>query len=292
MSEKVMSEIIKEMKAAKYYSIIVDSSPDISHVDQLSFIIQYVKPNGIAVEHFLKLLDNPGHKGLELYNNAVVSTLGYYNIDKIDMRGQSYDNAPNMKGQYKGLRSRSKETSIRAKYTPRIAHWLNIIGTHAVECCHEDIKFFALSQKLYNFFTESTYQYEILQGFSESGKISLKSLSNTQWAVCADTTRALKKYWREINQALVLIENDGNEKLISRNTARGTQSNLEQLETAFILNVWPVLLSHFKDISVKSQSVDTSLPDILDLCQSLSILWPIYMMILIFMKRECRKYLL
>ncbi len=33
MSEKVKSGIIKEAKAAKYYSKIVDSSPDISHVD-------------------------------------------------------------------------------------------------------------------------------------------------------------------------------------------------------------------------------------------------------------------
>ncbi len=38
MSENVTSEIIKEVKAAKYYSIIVDSSLDISHVVQLSFV--------------------------------------------------------------------------------------------------------------------------------------------------------------------------------------------------------------------------------------------------------------
>ncbi len=173
MSKTIYEEIIKDVKAAKYYSIIVDSSSNISYVDQLSFIIRYVKPNGTVVEHFLKLLDNPGHKGLELYN-AVVFTLGYYNIDKIDIRGQSYDNAPNMKGQYKGLQSRIKETSPRAEYTPCIAHWLNIIGTHAAKCCYKAIEFLALSQKLYNFFTEFTHQYKILQGFSESGKISLK----------------------------------------------------------------------------------------------------------------------
>lgn len=79
----------------------MDSSPNIFYVDELSFIIQYVKSNCKAVEHFFKLLHNSGYKGLELYN-AVVLIPRYYNIDKSDMRGQSYDNAPNMKSQYKG----------------------------------------------------------------------------------------------------------------------------------------------------------------------------------------------
>ncbi len=58
-----------------------------------------------------------GHfKWITLYN-AVVSVLEYYNIDKIDTTGQSYDNAPNMKGQYKGLQSRIKETSPGAEHT-------------------------------------------------------------------------------------------------------------------------------------------------------------------------------
>lgn len=61
----------------------------------------------------------------------------YYNIDKSDMRGQSYVNVPNMKGRYKGLQSKVKETSPRVEYP---------------ECCHEAIDFFALSQELYNFF--------------------------------------------------------------------------------------------------------------------------------------------
>ncbi len=53
------------------------------------------------------------------------------------------------------------------------------------------------------------------------------------------------------------------------NTAGGIQSILERLETAFMLNVWSVLLSLFEAVSVKLQRVDTSLPNILDLGQFL-----------------------
>ena len=43
MAEKVLHAIVKEVKDGKYFSIIVDSTPDITHVDQLSLIISYPK---------------------------------------------------------------------------------------------------------------------------------------------------------------------------------------------------------------------------------------------------------
>jgi len=39
MSNKVKNAIITQIETSKYYSIIADSTPDISHVDQLSFIV-------------------------------------------------------------------------------------------------------------------------------------------------------------------------------------------------------------------------------------------------------------
>jgi hypothetical protein len=46
MSDTVLQIIIKEIQTAKYFSIIVDSTPDVSHVDQLSFVIRYVDGKG------------------------------------------------------------------------------------------------------------------------------------------------------------------------------------------------------------------------------------------------------
>ena len=41
MSAKVLKPIVEEIMRAKYFSIIVDSTPDLSHTDQLSIIIRY-----------------------------------------------------------------------------------------------------------------------------------------------------------------------------------------------------------------------------------------------------------
>lgn len=96
---KVMSVKIKEIKIAKYYSIIVDLILDISHVDKLSFILRYVNLDGTVVKC---LLENLGHKDKDMYE-AVKFTLKFYKTDILDLRSQSYDNATNMRSIYSGL---------------------------------------------------------------------------------------------------------------------------------------------------------------------------------------------
>lgn len=56
MCNKLKSVFINEIQEAKYFSLIVDSTPDISHVDQLTLIIRYVGPSGDIVERFLEFI--------------------------------------------------------------------------------------------------------------------------------------------------------------------------------------------------------------------------------------------
>jgi len=66
MGEKVKKTIVNEINNAKYFSIIVDSTPDIFHKDQFAFIFRYVSNNGEPVERFLQFLANSGHKSKDL----------------------------------------------------------------------------------------------------------------------------------------------------------------------------------------------------------------------------------
>ena len=78
-----------------------------SHVDQLTVVIHYVLPNGIK-ERFLGFLPITSHTGENL-EEAVITYLKDINIDITNCRGQSYDDASNMSGKYKGLQSRIKQ---------------------------------------------------------------------------------------------------------------------------------------------------------------------------------------
>jgi hypothetical protein len=52
MADHLRKSFSDEVKNATYFYIIVDSTPDVSHVDQLSVILRYVKPDGQITERF------------------------------------------------------------------------------------------------------------------------------------------------------------------------------------------------------------------------------------------------
>ena len=96
MAKEVPTKIAKEVKKAKYYSVTVDSTPDVTHVDQLTFITRYVQDDGTVVERFLKFIDSNGQHDAESITNHILRTLMEYDINLDNCRGQSYDNASNL----------------------------------------------------------------------------------------------------------------------------------------------------------------------------------------------------
>jgi hypothetical protein len=59
------SDANSRIDAAKYFSVSVDSTPDVTHVDQLTCVLMYVLPSG-PVERFATFLDMQGHTGRQL----------------------------------------------------------------------------------------------------------------------------------------------------------------------------------------------------------------------------------
>lgn len=99
MADKVICTIVAELKSSTYFSISINSTPDVSNTDQLSFIIRYVRSNGEPVERFLGFIENVGHKA-ESLAEVIIATLKKLDIDIKFLRGQSYDNAANMAGSF------------------------------------------------------------------------------------------------------------------------------------------------------------------------------------------------
>ena len=62
MAQKVHSYILYEVISSFLFSITVDSTPDIAHIDQLSIVIRYVK-DAQPIERFLTFLELQSHTG-------------------------------------------------------------------------------------------------------------------------------------------------------------------------------------------------------------------------------------
>ena len=50
LGKKVKHLILEEIKAVKYFSILLDSIPDVSHIDQIALIVKYVKVDSSEVQ--------------------------------------------------------------------------------------------------------------------------------------------------------------------------------------------------------------------------------------------------
>ncbi|GCB85142.1 hypothetical protein scyTo_0025814 [Scyliorhinus torazame] len=89
MGKHVQEEIVNQINNLdiKYYFIIVDSTPDLTHVDQLVIVVRYCY-NGKTCERFLPI---ENHSSMTLFNK-IQQVLGEHKLSLENIRGQSYDN--------------------------------------------------------------------------------------------------------------------------------------------------------------------------------------------------------
>lgn len=213
MSNQVMKQIVAEVKKARYFGIIVDSTPDLTHVDQLCVVIRYVDDLNEPVERFITFVPIHSHAAENL-SETIVKLFNEWEIDLKYCRGQSYDNASNMSGKYTGLQARIKKEYPLAEYVPCAGHSLNLVGINAVESCKAAISYFGFVQALYNFFSGSTHRWDVLT--SNVDGLSLKSLSGTRWSANADAVKALRKGYKKISETLKAISENSDENATTK----------------------------------------------------------------------------
>ncbi|XP_065658671.1 52 kDa repressor of the inhibitor of the protein kinase-like [Hydra vulgaris] len=109
LAKEIEAENLSKVKKAKYFSIILDCTPDVSHKEQMSIILRSVvciPGTGINISEnffgYLKVDDTTG-KGLL---DAFLDQTKKWELNILDCRGQSYDNGANMKGKAKGVQAR------------------------------------------------------------------------------------------------------------------------------------------------------------------------------------------
>lgn len=271
MAQKVRNQIIEEIQISKYFSIIIDSTPDISHLDQLCFVIRYVANDNLPVERFLTFIPAYSHRAEYLFD-VVKTCLENFNLDILNCRGQSYDNASNMSGKYSGLQARLKEINPYAEYVPCAAHSLNLVGSNAAEANLTVVKFFFLIQELYNFFSASTHRWQLVnQNIRENGAatLTLKSHSTTRWSADAEATKALRKNYKCICATLSELAGNENETSMTRKEAQSLHDKLNKKETVISIVVWDTILQRLNAANKIVQDTSVNLSKLPDLIQSL-----------------------
>lgn len=105
LGETVREEILKEVKSAGMFSVIIDTTTDISKLDQFAFVLRYCSNDGDIFERLVcvdAVVDTTGKGMFEMFCKLCEK----HGLNwKVQLIGQAYDGASNMQSEFKGLRS-------------------------------------------------------------------------------------------------------------------------------------------------------------------------------------------
>ena len=229
--------IVQRVRKAKYFSVIMDCTPDLSHNEQLSVVLRIVNcdlKKGIAVhEHFVGFLvahDTTGKGLFELFLGHL-ETLG---LELANCRGQSYDNGSNMQGKHQGVQKRVLDVNSKALCVPCGSHTLNLVVGDAAKSSVASVSFFGLLQRLYTLFSSSVNRWTILRDHVKT--FTVKALSTTRWECRIEAVKAVRYQLPDILKALTALEDHAKEKRDAE-VASSAGGIIKEMQT------WPFLVS-------------------------------------------------
>ncbi|XP_066338762.1 uncharacterized protein [Miscanthus floridulus] len=255
LASAIKSEIIKKIKSAKYFSVILDCTPDVSHQEQMSLIIRYVdSTSGHVEESFLGFLDVNDTTGQALFD-VLENELKILDLDIDNVRGQGYDNGSNMKGKHQGVQRKLLDVNPRAFYSACGCHSLNLtLCDMATKTCGRAKDFFGIIQRIYTAFANSTKKWQILK--ENITGLTLKSVSATRWESRIDSVKAIRFQCADIREALLQVSDIDNDPAKS-SEAKGLANNeLGQYDFIVAVAIWYEVLYAANLVSKQMQEKD------------------------------------
>ena len=270
LATEVEKENLQQLKLAKYFSIILDCTPDMSHHEQMSVILRYVLCNeeaAVVKETFfgyLRISDSTG-KGLL---DAFLEKATELQLELSDCRGQSYDNGANMKGKHSGVQARMQDINPKAVYVPCANHTLNLVVVDSANSSTEALTFSGVLTRLYVLFSSSAQRWEILKKHVE---LSIKSQSDTRWESRIKCIKPLRYNLKEVLLALKDLEaisigrKDGRAISIGRKDGRAASetksliADLSKRSFLLLVFIWYDILFQVNKASKILQSYGVSL---------------------------------
>ncbi|KAE9534354.1 hypothetical protein AGLY_008444 [Aphis glycines] len=242
-SPKIQNELIqlisnKVKNKSFFFSIIIDTTQDISKVDQLSEIYRYCviekdeygNPKNVCVKETFLAFHEVVDQSASSLSELILQNIEKKGLSIAKCRGQGYDGAANMSGMYNGLQKRIKDIEPSAAYVHCSAHNLNLVVNDAVKEITEMEIFFDVVQRVFVFFGHSIVRWRILSDLikesnSQNGLL-IKKLNPTRWAGRYEAVFALKIRFVEIQKALTKVILCSS-KLDEKNEAEGIKKQIE-----------------------------------------------------------------
>ncbi|CAF3407389.1 unnamed protein product [Rotaria socialis] len=208
MSKQVLNRILREIQQAKYFSIMIDETTDISKLEQVSLVVRYTDDQFKVHERFMGFARTTEMTGEALFN-LLLEWLKKLNLDVKNIVAQSYDGASAMRGEYKGVAARLKQIAPCGIYIHCNGHILNLCLVDVSTRVSSIRNNFGIVSSLYNLIENSAKRHAIFEEIQEEAglqSLTIKQMSDTRWTCRWDCLKVVLIRYPQIISTLQLIE--------------------------------------------------------------------------------------
>ncbi|KAM5586362.1 zinc finger MYM-type protein 1, partial [Rosa sericea] len=191
LGNKVRIKIREEVGDAKF-CILVDEAVDVSNREQMAIILRFVDCDGFIRERFFKVL-SVADTCSQTLKDEISKVLTQYDLQVENMRGQGYDGASNMRGEFNGLQALFREECPYAYYVHCFAHRLQLTLNTAAKGVHDIWEFFSTLSLIVNFVDSSAKRHSALRVIREEEIADLVAAGALETGRGANQTSTLQR---------------------------------------------------------------------------------------------------
>ena len=172
IGDQITNIIIEKIKDCNAWPLVVDSTPDVTHREQLSICVRIVGKDGLATEHILACKEESDTAATGSFS-VIVKALESKNVSFEKLVGQTYDGASNMSGFYNGLQAIIKKRVGKYIHVHCYAHSLNLVLKDTVSADENVVTLFDNLEALHNLFNRSTKIHKFFEDAQKDTKLEM-----------------------------------------------------------------------------------------------------------------------
>lgn len=269
LGNSVREKLVGDVKESKYYGVMCDSTPDVSHQDQHSLVVRYVtvKEGKFSVkETFLGYMKLEG-KDAESIEEGIRTGLHSFGLDFNNCRAVCFDNASVMIGRHTGVQRRLCEKNKKIVFINCNNHSLNLAGVDAVKSDVGSMTFFNILNQVFNFFSRSTARWDTLKKVTA---VTLKSSTDTRWSSRAEATHALQNELDGVLEVLESISSSNKFTAESRADSEALLTGILNFQFLTFLSFWTPVLRKVDVVQKRLQCPEMTVKDAYEDLQALA----------------------
>ncbi|KAL4032737.1 hypothetical protein IC575_005819 [Cucumis melo] len=276
---EIVNSIIQDI-GDKLFSILIDESKDISSKEQMSIVLRYVDKRCV-IERFVGIVHVTDTSSLSL-KEAIDGFFSIHGLSMTSLRGQGYDGASNMRGEFNGLKTLILRENECAFYIHCFSHQLQLALVAIAKNHVEIASLFLLVVNVVNVIGASAKRRDMLRekhsantfealnnGELSSGRglnqeTMIKRPGDTRWGSHYITLVRCISMFSSICEVLEIIIDDGSNSE-QKYEAKVLMNSIQSFDFVFHVHLMKTILGITNDLSQVLQRKDQDIVNAMNL---------------------------